>query len=179
MCSGDKAISALVFFFLAISRYLRSELQCLVGSVLLAVAPVTLFAAQPIGEIVVTGTLSERLGSTGSVSRIDGDVLAEIRHNHIHEALSRVPSVWVTRGSGQEHLSAIRSAVFTGPGACGKFLYLEDGLPIRPAGFCNVNNLFEVNGEQAGSIESLAWTLKCRAGGQCIARGDQCAHGQS
>ena len=148
-----ETINPMVFLFLATSRCLRRKLRPLAGLVLLAVAPATLSAAYPIGEIVVTGALSERLGSAGSASRIDGDVLAEIRYNHIHEALSRVPGVWVTRGSGQEHLTAIRSAVFTGPGACGEFLYLEDGLPIRPAGFCNINNLFEINGEQAGSIE--------------------------
>ncbi len=154
-CPIRRRIAQLIlgFHFLATSHCLGSELRWLAGLLLLAVIPATLFAAKPIGEIVVTGTISERLGSAGSASRIDGDVLAEIRYNHIHEALSRVPSVWVTRGSGQEHLTAIRSAVFTGPGACGKFLYLEDGLPIRPAGFCNINNLFEVNGEQAGSIE--------------------------
>ena len=168
MRSGDEAINALVFRFLAISRCLGSELRWLAGLVLLAGAPATLSAAYPIGEIIVTGTLSERLGSTGSVSRIDGDVLAEIRHNHIHEALSRVPSVWVTRGSGQEHLTSIRSAVFTGPGACGKFLYLEDGLPIRPAGFCNINNLFEVNGEQADSIEVWRGPSSAVLGGNAL-----------
>ena len=106
-----------------------------------------------IEEVVVIGSIEERLGSAGSVAVVDGEALAEIRPNHLHEALVRIPGVWVVRGSGQEHLTAIRSAVHTGAGACGEFLYLEDGLPIRPAGFCNVNNLFEVNGEQAAAIE--------------------------
>ena len=35
------------------------------------------------------------------------------------------------------------------------FLFLENGIPIRPTGFCNVNELFEVNSEQAQSIEVL------------------------
>ena len=48
---------------------------------------------------------------------------------------------------------AIRSPVLTGAGACGAFLVLEDGLPSRPAGFCNVNQLFELDFEQAGAIE--------------------------
>ena len=157
------------FLFIATSRFLRGEPRQVAGLVLLlAVVPVTLSATVPIGEIVVTGTISERLGTAGSASRIDGDALAEIRYNHIHEALSRVPGVWVTRGSGQEHLTAIRSAVFTGPGACGKFLYLEDGLPIRPAGFCNINNLFEVNGEQAGSIEVWRGPSSAVLGGNAL-----------
>ena len=134
----------------------------------LALAAPAALATDRIEEIVVTGTLGERLGTAGSASRIDGNALAEIRHNHIHEALARVPGVWVARGSGQEHLTAIRSAVLTGAGACGEFLYLEDGLPIRPAGFCNVNNLFEVNGEQAGGIEVWRGPSSAVLGGNAL-----------
>lgn len=50
---------------------------------------------------------------------------------------------------------AIRSPVLTGAGSCGAFLYIENGVPVRPAGFCNVNQLIEVNTEQAGAIEVL------------------------
>ncbi len=63
--------------------------------------------------------------------------------------------VWLSRGSGQENLTAIRSPVLTGAGSCGAFLTLEDGIPSRPAGFCNVNQLFEINTEQAQSIEVI------------------------
>ena len=45
--------------------------------------------------------------------------------------------------------------MLTGPGGCGSFLVLDDGVPIRPAGFCNVNQLFELNLAQAGVIEVL------------------------
>ena len=144
-------------------------------AVLAAPAPAETAAAAPaaqtadrIEEIVVTGTIGERLGTAGSASRIDGDALGEIRHTHIHEALSRLPGVWVARGSGQEHLTAIRSAVLTGAGACGEFLYLEDGLPIRPAGFCNINNLFEVNGEQASGIEVWRGPSSAVLGGNAL-----------
>ena len=125
-------------------------------------------SADRIEEILVTGTIGERLGTAGSASRIDGDALAEIRHTHVHEALNRLPGVWVARGSGQEHLTAIRSAVLTGAGACGEFLYLEDGLPIRPAGFCNINNLFEVNGEQAAGIEVWRGPSSAVLGGNAL-----------
>ncbi len=111
--------------------------------------------AVAIEEVVVFGdaALAERLGTAGSWSALDGDQIQAIGATHINEAMNRIPGVWVVRGSGQEHLTAIRSAVLTGAGACGSFQYLEDGIPIRPAGFCNINNLFEVNSEQAASIE--------------------------
>jgi iron complex outermembrane receptor protein len=45
--------------------------------------------------------------------------------------------------------------VLTGPGSCGAFLKLGNGVPIRPVGFCNVNEMFEINTEQADSVEVL------------------------
>ncbi len=75
--------------------------------------------------------------------------------SHPNQIFDRVPGVWITRGSGQEHLSAIRSPVFTGAGACGGFMVLEDQVPTRPSGFCNINQLFEVNISQASTIDVL------------------------
>ena len=125
-------------------------------------------AGEIVEEIVVVETLGERLGTAGSVGRVDADELAEIRPTHIHQALVRVPGVWISRGSGHEHLTAIRSAVLTGAGACGAFLFLEDGLPVRPAGFCNVNNLFEVHAEQAAGIEVWRGPASAALGGNAL-----------
>lgn len=90
-----------------------------------------------------------------AVTAIDADTIAATGATHANELLGRVPGVWASRGSGQEQLLSIRSPVLTGPGACGAFLYLEDGVPIRPTGFCNVNQMFELNTEQAGAVEVL------------------------
>jgi outer membrane receptor protein involved in Fe transport len=118
-------------------------------------APATDPAPRELAPVVVTATgradpLSELAGNT---ARIDGQAIRLTGHTHISELASRAPGTWVVRGSGQEHLTAIRSPVLTGAGACGAFLYLEDGVPIRPAGFCNVNELFEINSEQASAVE--------------------------
>ena len=71
------------------------------------------------------------------------------------ELLNRAPGTMIQRGSGQESLTALRSPVLTGAGGCGAVLVLEDGIPIRPVGSCNVNELFEVNIEQAAAVEVL------------------------
>lgn len=112
---------------------------------------------EEITELVVTSQRREQpqLLHAGNIERLDVDTLAAVNHIHIHELLTRVSGVWLSRGSGQEHLTAIRSPVLTGAGSCGAFLFLEDGIPIRPAGFCNVNSLFEVNSEIAHSIEVI------------------------
>ena len=81
--------------------------------------------------------------------------LEPVRPTHPAEVFSRLPGSWVTRGSGQEHLSAVRSPLLAGAGGCGALLILEEGIPIRPPGFCNVNNLFEVNLHQAAGVSVL------------------------
>ena len=121
-------------------------------------------------EIVVRAesSIASRLGEAGSTSIITKEEIEEIGATHANEVLARVPGVWVNRGSGQEHLTAIRSAVYTGSGACGEFSFLEDGIPIRPAGFCNVNNLFELNTEQAEAIEVWRGPASAVLGGNAL-----------
>lgn len=113
--------------------------------------------SEAISELVVTSQRREQstLMHAGNIDRIDSTAIGDVQHQHIHELLTRVSGVWLSRGSGQEHLTAIRSPVLTGGGSCGAFLFLEDGIPIRPAGFCNVNSLFEIDTEQAQAIEVI------------------------
>lgn len=113
-------------------------------------------AAEP-EEVLVTASRFARPLSdyAGSATRLTRNDIAARGATHYADILNLVPGVQLQRGSGQEGLLAIRSPVLTGAGACGAFLILEDGLPLRPAGFCNVNDLFETNTEQAGAIEVL------------------------
>lgn len=90
-----------------------------------------------------------------SLSVLTATDIQAIGAHHPNELFNRVPGVWVSEGSGQEHLTAIRSPVVTGSGACGAFMVLEDQVPTRPAGFCNVNQLFEVNLLQAQRVDVL------------------------
>jgi len=88
-----------------------------------------------------------------SIYSLGSETLELIRHVHIGEVLNSVPGVVFNRGNGQESLLGIRSPVLTGAGSCGSFQTSQDGIPLRGAGFCNVNQLFEANSEQAGNIE--------------------------
>ncbi|HEY5643740.1 MAG TPA: TonB-dependent receptor plug domain-containing protein, partial [Woeseiaceae bacterium] len=108
-------------------------------------------------ELVVTAERRAQpaLRHTGNVALLTSEEITDVAHQHIYDIMTRVPGTWLSRGSGQEHLTAIRSPVLTGPGSCGAFLTLEDGIPSRPAGFCNVNQMFELFTEQADSIEVI------------------------
>lgn len=108
------------------------------------------------GDVIVvtaTGRGSPLREQAGNTTVVPADVIDGVAAVHPGELFTRVPGVWVTRGSNQEHLTAIRSPILTGSGACGAFLYLEDGLPVRPAGFCNVNQLIEMNLDAARTVE--------------------------
>jgi iron complex outermembrane receptor protein len=114
-------------------------------------------ASDPAAEVIVTATRRpENVAAyAGSATRIGAADIALVGATHSSEILNRAPGAYFQRNSGQESLSSIRSPVLTGPGSCGSFLFLEDSVPIRPVGFCNVNELFEVDAEQAAAIEVL------------------------
>src|SRR4051812_44124220 len=130
---------------------------------LLALAPICASAAEDLiknaepEDIVVTATRDKRSASLtpASISRIDEQAIEDIGSKHQADVLNRNAGVYIQRGSGAESLGAIRSPVLAGAGACGAFLVAEDSLPIRPTGFCNLNEMFEINYEQARQIEVL------------------------
>ncbi len=114
-------------------------------------------AASPIeDEIIVQGLYNQAVNtlnnaaSIGIVSQTDVQNVAAV---HASEALNAIAGVNIQRGSGQENLTAIRSPVLTGGAGAGSFLFLEDGVPLRAAGFANVNGLFEGGTEFAGQLE--------------------------
>ncbi len=146
-------------------------LRNFLGAGLVAVSVVSAHAAENvIEEVVVTAgsSIQQRLGGSGSGTVLTAKEIQQVGATHASEALNRVAGVWVNRGSGQEHLTAIRSAVLTGSGACGEFSYLQDGIPIRPHGFCNINNLFELNTEQAAAVEVWRGPASAVLGGNAL-----------
>lgn len=105
--------------------------------------------------VTVTGTRSERNATDviGNQASVSGEEIEFIAPTHINEALLGIAGANISRNNGQELLISLRSPVFTGAGACGAFLTAQDGIPLRAAGSCNVNELFEGFSEQAGRIE--------------------------
>ena len=90
-----------------------------------------------------------------SIASLNSDDLNKLEAQHPKQIFRRISGVWISRGSGQEHLTSMRSPVLSGPGACGSFLIMEDGVPVRPSGFCNVNGLFETSYELAHGVEAI------------------------
>ncbi|MDG1819791.1 MAG: TonB-dependent receptor [Porticoccaceae bacterium] len=136
--------------------------QLLLGSTILLSTTIstqlsadTTISNSAIETIVVTGRRDSQPieNLIGAIGQINNQDMQLIGHQHISQTAARLPGVWLSRGNGQELLAAVRSPVFTGAGSCGEIQTSEDGLPIRPTGMCNVNQLFEVNSEQAAGLE--------------------------
>ncbi|HET7204343.1 MAG TPA: TonB-dependent receptor [Steroidobacteraceae bacterium] len=142
--------------------------------------PAALFALLPVGalaapvvqleEVVVTARRQAvpTLATPLSIGRVGEAGIDLVGATHSSEVLNRVPGAMVQRGSGQESLTAIRSPVLTGAGSCGAFLLLENGVPVRPVGFCNVNGMLEINTEQADAIEVLRGTGSALYGSNAV-----------
>ena len=98
-----------------------------------------------IEEIVVTGTKNKPpiIDETGNLSFINSEEINFISPDNPSNVLNRMPGIFISQGSGQEHLTSIRSPVLSGGAGAGSFLYLEDGIPLRSPGFSNVNGLME------------------------------------
>ncbi|WP_100656652.1 TonB-dependent receptor [Alteromonas flava] len=118
------------------------------------------FAQPDSSDIERITTTSSRLASIaqeqgGALGWLDEQALSIVNPQHIEQVINRIAGVNLQRGNGQEYLPAVRSPVFTGAGACGELLTAEDGIALRAAGFCNINELFEAGTEYAQGIEVL------------------------
>lgn len=111
----------------------------------------------PLEQVIVSASRVAEPGQLLALpwDQIDQSALDLTGAVHINQVMQRSPGVWISRGNGQESLPALRSPVLTGAGGCGAFYMAWDGISLRAPGFCNVNQLFDVNSEQAGAIEVL------------------------
>ena len=109
----DKTIKISVFILLISSFTLAAEIE-----------------EEIIVEAKKLDSISDWKEDVSSTS-LNSEEIIIVEAQHPKQIFNRVPGVWISRGSGQEHLTAIRSPVLTGPGACGSFLILEEIFKIE------------------------------------------------
>lgn len=139
------------------TRYILA-LAAMTGAAALTTAPSAMAAEERLLEqIIVSASRTEQAGGPLALawSQIDADAIQDTAAVHINQLMQRSAGVWISRGNGQESLPSLRSPVLTGAGGCGAFFMAWDGIALRAPGFCNVNQLFDVNSEQARSIEVI------------------------
>lgn len=101
--------------------------------------------------IVVTSTKEAKLkiDTAESIDVFGEGEIDIVAPSHPSEILNRSAGVHVNNLGGEGHMTAIRQPITTR----GVYLYLEDGVPVRPSGFFNHNALYEVNIPQSGMLE--------------------------
>ncbi len=82
--------------------------------------------------VVVTANreASLRLETPVAISRLSAKHLDETKPTQLVEALNKIPGVLMVNLNNEQHFMAIRQPMTTNA----YFLYLEDGVPIRPDG---------------------------------------------
>ena len=113
--------------------------------------------APPVEVIIVSGSHSNTdvMALDSNVERINQDDIERVNAVLASDILNRASGVYVQANNGVENLPSLRSPILTGPGAGGAFLFMQDGIATRLAGFANNNGLAELNLAQADSIEVI------------------------
>lgn len=108
-------------------------------------------ATGTLAPVVVTGTREAVPWAEvpQATSVVDAESIRRVPPSHPAQLISQVPGAAVAVTNGEGHTTAIRQPFTTAP----VYLFLEDGLPIRPTGFFNHNALYEMNLPQAGGVE--------------------------
>jgi len=107
-------------------------------------------------EVVVTANRESQNRSEvpAAINVIGSRDLAETKAFGIDQLVNQVPGVFMMTsraGSNEQHMMSVRSPISTKA----LFLYLEDGLPIRPTSVFNHNALLEMNDLSHARVEVL------------------------
>ena len=109
-----------------------------------------------LSEVVITGNREQQKRSEvpAAIDIIGTCDIAETKAFGIDQLVNQVPGVFMMNSraaSNEQHMMAVRSPIST----CSLFLYLEDGLQIRPTSVFNHNALLEMNDISYRRIEVL------------------------
>lgn len=84
-----------------------------------------------------------------AIGQVSAQLIADTKATAPYQLLNKVAGVYMVNLGNEQHMMAIRQPISTNA----VYLYLEDGLPIRPIGIFNHNALYEVNQAGVRSVE--------------------------
>ncbi len=107
-------------------------------------------------EVIITASKEKqkRKEVPASIGVVTNEEIDQAKPVGIDKIVNNIPGVYMstsTAASNEQHFMATRSPISTR----GLFLYLEDGLPIRPTSVFNHNALLEMNQIAIGRVEIL------------------------
>lgn len=108
-------------------------------------------AVEDLQTVVVTASREAQLRTDApvAISQLSPTVIQDTKATLLTELLNKVPGVVMLNYGNEQHAMGIRQPF----GTSAYFLYLEDGIPLRPMGVFNHNALLESNPLAISSIE--------------------------
>jgi iron complex outermembrane recepter protein len=102
-------------------------------------------------SVVVTANRAAALRTESpiAISRLSPKLIDESKASMVFELINKTPGVIMPSYNNEQHGMAIRQPM----GISAYYLYMEDGVPIRPLGVFNHNALLEINQFAISSIE--------------------------
>jgi iron complex outermembrane receptor protein len=86
-----------------------------------------------------------------AISKINATQIHDTKATALYQLLNKVTGVYMVDLGNEQHTMAIRQPITFNA----LYLYMEDGLPIRPTGIFNHNSLYEINMSGIRDIEVI------------------------
>ena len=86
-----------------------------------------------------------------AISQINATQIKDTKATALYQLLNKVAGVYMVNLGNEQHTMAIRQPITYNA----LYLYMEDGLPIRPTGIFNHNSLYEINMSGVKDIEVI------------------------
>ena len=122
--------------------------------------------SENLNEVFVTAnrTATLRKETPVAISKLTSKTINETKASALYEIANKIPGVLMVNLGNEQHMMAIRQPMTTNA----YYLYLEDGLPIRPMGIFNHNALLEINQFNLQSIEVVKGPVSSLYGPEAV-----------
>ena len=119
-----------------------------------------------LAQVVVSagGGRQLRTDAPIAISKISPRMLEEAKAASLEQVINKVHGVYMVNLGNEQHSMGIRQPLTVKS----LFLYLEDGIPLRPTGIYNHNALIEMNMAALGSIEVIKGPASSIYGSEAI-----------
>ena len=121
---------------------------------------------QKLDDVFITANRTEtkRRETPVAISKLSAKTINETKAVAAYEIINKTPGVLMVNLGNEQNMMAIRQPMTTNA----YYLYLEDGLPIRPLGIFNHNALLEINQFNLESIEVVKGPVSSLYGPEAV-----------
>ncbi|MTH18101.1 TonB-dependent receptor [Flavobacterium sp. LC2016-01] len=122
--------------------------------------------SQELENVFITAnrTATLRKETPVAISKLNAKTINETKATAVYEIINKTPGVLMVNLGNEQHMMSIRQPMTTNA----YYLYLEDGLPIRPMGIFNHNALLEINQYNLQSIEVVKGPVSSLYGPEAV-----------